>query len=491
MPMVSAERSLLQQSANLQNRIAIAAGLVVLAIAVLGPNLGLLAYAALVLSAGMSMLWRPGEPPVLLFVFLYQWLQAATGPIYGNLFGLQLTDMVQNLGNDNLACFLEITGVLVLAIGMRLAVGSATYNLLPRIQSFVAGRPIGFWFRVYLGAAIFGALCNAVAYSAGGFAQPLLSLAQVKWAAYVLLTFATFAIPGRSKLIWIAVSLVEFGLALGGFFSTFKDVFYYGLFGLVASGIRFRPRTILLIGCMGIAFVFFGVVWSAIKQDYRDFVSQGSNDQVVKVSYGESIQYLGAQIRDLDGDQLAVGVEKLAHRTMYFEFFGSALDNVPANVPHANGAIWGSAVLRTFMPRVIFSDKAPAHDSELTRQYTGIRVSSFDQGTSISMGYIAEAYIDFGLILMFAPILLLGAGLGYVYRRLLTAPGRDSVLGATLSTITVMQAYALETSILKLIPAVGLCIVASVIVLKFLAPLIWGVERAAPRLRPGARLRNA
>jgi hypothetical protein len=144
MSMVSAERSLLQQSANLQNRIAVAAGLVVLAIAVLGPNLGLLAYAALVLSAGISMLWRPGEPPVLLFVFLYQWLQAATGPIYGNLFGLQLTDMVQNLGNDNLACFLEITGVLVLAIGIRLAVGSATYNLLPRIQSFVAGRPIGF-----------------------------------------------------------------------------------------------------------------------------------------------------------------------------------------------------------------------------------------------------------------------------------------------------------------------------------------------------------
>ena len=197
------------------NGLTIAAGLIVLAVAIIGPNLGLVAYAAIVLAAGLSMLWRPGEPPVLIFVFVYQWLQAATGPIYGNLFGLRLPEMVQNLGNDNLACLLELTGVLVLAIGMRLAVGRATFNLLSRIQAFVASRPIGFWFRVYLGAAIFGALCNSVAYSSGGFSQLLLSLAQVKWAAYVLLTFATFAVPGRSKFLWIGVSLLEFGLAIG------------------------------------------------------------------------------------------------------------------------------------------------------------------------------------------------------------------------------------------------------------------------------------
>ena len=473
------------------NGLAVAAGLIVSATAFVGPNPGLVVYAAIVLAAGLSLLWRPDEPPVMIFVFLYQWLQAATGPLYGNLFGLRLPDMVQNLGEDDLACFLELTGVLALAIGMRLATGRADFNLLPRIQSFVASRPIGFWFRVYLGAAIFGTLCTSVAYSAGGLGQPLLSLAQVKWAAYVLLTFATFAVPGRSKFVWIGVSLFEFGLALGGFFSTFKDVFYYALFGIIGSGIRFRPRTIFLLGCAVMTFAFFGVVWSAVKQDYRDFVSSGNLDQSVNVSYAESIQYLGTLIGDLDGAGLTTGVDNLAHRTMYFEFFGSVLGNVPANVPHANGAIWGSAVARTFMPRLIFSDKAPVHDSELTRQYTGIRVSSYDDGTSISMGYIAEAYIDFGLILMFLPILLLGAGLGYIYRRLLSAPGRDGVLGAAMATFTIMQAYALETSILKLIPAVGLCLIACIIILRFLAPMIWGVEAKTAAYRSGTRPRNA
>ena len=472
------------------NGVAIAAGLIVFAAAFVGPNLALVAYAAIVLTLGLSMLWRPGEPPVMMFVFLYQWLQAAMGPIYGNLFGLRLSEMVQNLGDDSLACFLELTGTLVLAVGMRLAVGSSTFNLLPKIQLFVAKRPIGFWFRLYLGTAIFGAACNALAYNASGLTQLLLSLAQVKWAAYVLLTFATFAVPGRSKFVWIGVSLLEFSLAIGGFFSTFKDVFFYGLFGVIGSGLRFRPRTIFLIGCAVLTFTFFGVVWSAVKQDYRDFVSSGYYDQSVNVSYGESIQYLGSLIGDLDGDGLAVGVDKLAQRTMYFEFFGAALDNVPTNVPHANGAIWGSAILRTFMPRLIFSDKAPVHDSELTRQYTGIRVSSYDTGTSISMGYIAEAYIDFGSVLMFLPILLLGAGLGYIYRRLVSVPGRNGVLGAALSTFTLMQAYALETSVLKLIPGIGLSLLACVIILKFLAPLIWGVEAKTAAIGPGIRPRS-
>ena len=472
------------------NGTAVAASLIVLVVALLGPNLALVTYAAIILAVGSSMLWRPGEPPVLMFVFLYQWLQAATGPIYGNLFGLRLPEMVENFGNDNLACFLELTAVLVLAIGMRLAVGKSTFNLLPRIQSFVADRPIGFWLRLYLGAAIFGALCNSVAYSAGGLGQPLLSLAQVKWAAYVLLTFATFAVPGRSKFAWIAVSLLEFGLAIGGFFSTFKDVFFYAIFGLIGSGIRFRPRAVLLIVCAGLTFTFFGVVWSTVKRDYRDFVSSGFNDQSVNVGYTERIRYLGTLIRELDRDGLTQGVDNLARRTMYFEFFGSALANVPANVPHTNGLLWGSAVLRTFMPRLIFTDKTPVHDSELTREYTGIRVSSFDQGTSISMGYIAEAYIDFGAFLMFVPILLLGTGLGYIYRRLLSAPGRDSVLGAAMSTFILMPAYALETSILKLIPAMGLCLLASFIIFKFLAPLIWGVEAKTVPARSGDRRPN-
>ena len=222
------------------NAYAVLAGLLCLPFAFLGPNVALGIYSALVLSIGMSLLQRPAEPPILMFIFLYQWTQAATGPLYGNLMGVELDDLALNLGQHGFACFLELTGVLCLAVGMRLAVGQIDFNLGARIKAFVHNRPLGFWFRIYLAASLFGALCATFASSAGGLQQPLLSLAQIKWAAYILLTFATFAGQGRTRSIWIAVTLFEFTLSLGGFFSSFKDIFFYATLGLLGSGFRMR-----------------------------------------------------------------------------------------------------------------------------------------------------------------------------------------------------------------------------------------------------------
>ncbi len=470
------------------NAYAVIAGLLCLPFAFLGPNVMLSIYAALVLSVGMSLLWRPADPPILVFVFLFQWTQAAAGPLYGNLMGLELDDLTRNLGQHDLACFLELTGALCLAIGMRLAVGQADYNLGARIKSFVNSRSLGFWFRIYLAASLFGALCATFAYSAGGLQQPLLSLAQIKWAAYILLTFATFSSSGKTRSIWMAVTLFEFVLSIGGFFSSFKDIFFYAILGLLGSDFRLRPVGLVIIGFFGTLLLTMGVVWTSVKIDYRDFINGSSHEQTVTAGYSDRISYLGKLVGDLDGPALADGLDTFAHRVMYFEFFGAAIGNVPQNMPHTNGALWGRAALSSFMPRLIFKDKAPVHDSELTRQYTGIRVTSYDQGTSISMGYMAEAYIDFGPVLMFVLILLFGGGLGLVYRWLLSRPGRDGVLGAALSTFTLMPASAIETSVLKMIPAVLLCVVASLIILKFIAPLVWGVERAPALGKPKPRL---
>ena len=470
---------------------ALVAGVCCVPLALIGPNVLLGLYAALVLSAGMVLLRRPAEPPILMFIFLYQWMQAATGPLYGNLMGLEVDDLASHLGQHYLACFLELTGALSLAIGMRLAIGQTDYNLSARIKLFVNNRSLGFWFRIYLSASLFGALCATLAYSAGGLLQPLLSLGQIKWAAYILLTFATFSSRGKSKSIWMAVTLFEFMLSIGGFFSSFKDIFFYAGLGLLGSGLRLRPVGLVFIGFFGVILLSLGVIWTSVKFDYRDFVSSGSGQQAIAVGYSDRIDYLGKLIGDLDGPALSEGLDKFAHRIMYFEFFGAAIGNVPQNVPHTNGALWGRAALSSFTPRLIFTDKAPVNDSELTREYTGIRVSSYEQGTSISMGYMAEAYIDFGPVLMFVLILMLGGGLGLVHRWLLSRPGRDGVLGVTLSVFTLMPASALETSVLKIIPAVLLCLVADLIILKFIAPLVWGVERAPAVGRPKPRLMDA
>ncbi len=452
-----------------------------------GPNTSLALYACFVLGVGVALLRRPGEPPILMFIFLYQWIQAAIGPFYGNLRGVSLDTLVPFRGQNNLADFLQLTSLLVLAVAIRFAAGRSFPGLFLRVQAFVAARPLRFWLRIFIGAWIFSAACESLAWRSGGLEQVLLVFAQVKWAAFVLLTMATFAVPGRKKTIWTAIFLIQFALSIGGFFSNFKDVFFYALIGLAASNVRLKARVILPGALLAVVLLFLGIVWTAIKGEYRAFVNEGTRQQVVLVDYSARVAELGRLATGVDAHGLAKGADGLVRRLMYFNFFGVVLNRVPNVLPYADGRLWGDAVLRFLMPRLLFPNKSAVNDSTLTNRYTGLGVATARQGVSISIGYMAEAYIDFGPILMFVPIAMLGLFLGYFYRWLIVRPGAEAVLGAALAPFAFMPAFDLGTSVLKLVPALILSIIPCWAILKMLGPRLFGlrrIERAYPGIRP-------
>jgi len=461
-------------------------------IALIGPNTGLALYSCFVLVLGTRLLWRPGEPPILMFIFLYQWLEAGIGPFYGNLLGVPLDTLVEFVGQNKLADFLQLTAILVLAVAIRFAAKRSIPGISPRVQAFVAARPLGFWLRTFVGAWIFSAVCESLAWRSGGLQQVLLVFAQIKWAAFVLLTMATFAVPGRKKTIWTAVFLIQFALSIGGFFSNFKDVFLYSLIGLAASNVHLKKRVVLPGALLAVVLLFLGIVWSAIKVEYRAFVNSGTGQQVVLVNYPARVAELGHLVSGLDAQALAAGGDRLIQRIMYFNFFGVVLDRVPNILPYEDGQLWGDAVLRCFMPRLLFPQKSAVNDSTLTNRYTGLGVAGAQEGTSISMGYMAEAYIDFGPILMFVPIAMLGLFLGYFYRWLIVRPGAEAVLGAALAPFALMPAFDLGASVLKLVPWLVLSIIPCWAVLKFLGPRWFGLRRmgrAYSGIRPVRRIR--
>ena len=461
--------------------------LVLLPIAIDGPNTGLALYSCFVLGLATSLLWRPGEPPILMFVFLFQWIMAAIGPLYGNLRGVPLDSLAEFVGQNNLADFLQLTALLVLVVTIRFAAGRSIPGLYPRVQAFVAARPLSFWLRIFIVSWIFSTVCQTLAWRSGGLEQVLLVFAKIKWAAFVLLTLATFAVPGRKKAIWAAVFVIQFVLSIGGFFSSFKEVFFYTLIGLAASNVRLKARVIIPGAFLAVVLLYLGIVWSAIKKEYRAYVNGGSGQEVVLVDYSARVAELGRLASGLDAHGLAQGADKLIQRLMYFNFFGVVLDRVPNVLPYAGGQLWSDAVFRSFMPRLLFPNKSAVNDSTLTNHYTGLGVATAQQGASISMGYMAEAYIDFGPILMFVPIALLGLFVGYFYRWLLARPGAEAVLGAVLAPFALMPASNLETSVLKLIPALILSIIPCWVVLKVLGKRLFGLRRpgtAYPGMRP-------
>ena len=459
------------------------APLCLLPIAMLGPNTGLALYACFVLGLGTSLLLRPGEPPILLLIFAYQWVQAAIGLFYGNLRGLSINLLSAYPGRDGMAAFLLLTGLLVLSITIHLSAGPCIRGLFPRVHAFVAARPLRFWLWLFVWAWIFSTICASIAWRSGGLRQVLLNLANIQWAAFLLLTVATFAVSNRSKVPWILAFGFMFAISIGGYFSSFKNVFLYALIGLVASKVRFNYRMLLPVTILTSVLLFLGLIWTAIKVEYRTFVNQGSNQQIVRVPYSDRIGELAHLVSQLNANDLPPAADQLMQRLMYYQFFGVVLNRVPSVFPYADGEIWLDAVRRPFMPRLLFPNKSVVNDSDLTNRYTGLGVATASRGASISMGYMAEAYIDFGPILMFLPIAVLGLILGSFYRRLLSQSGLGAALGVALAPFALMPALFLETSSLKLVPALGLSIISCWLILNFLAPRIFGLSHKSKRRR--------
>lgn len=396
----------------------------------LGPN-SLLAFGSLlVLIAIVALVWRPGEVPILLYIFLYQWLETSIGIFYSNVHGITLGSETTSLGADRqLATVLCLIGLLVQSVGVRWVIGVWQNKDRKFVEIQLRRIPQRTWLGFYLAAMVLAQIAAFLAGLFPGLSQPLLSLVYLKWVAYVILTLSTFFRSDSSKSLWFVVFLLEIVLSLGDYFSSFKFVFIFTFLSIATVQTKFSVRMKFLLGAVAIVALVFGSVWSSIKSDYRNFVSLGQQAQIVKVDYLEQITKLAELISPMDWVDLLNGFDILARRIEYVEYFGEVIGTVPKNIPHSDGELWLDAVRRPFMPRLFFQDKAIIDESLLTNLYVTSAVAGMGDGTQISLGYIAESYIDFGKYGMMLPMLLWGMILGWTYRRLLQNVQSRGVLG--------------------------------------------------------------
>lgn len=443
---------------------------VIFAFCGIGPNLLLASLALAVLLLGTALLWRPGEPPILLLIFAVQWIQISIATFQANILGIDVNRTVGFNSDVEQAVFLSQLGLLSLVIGMRLGAGRwlPKYGALARHMAS-ANKVIAF-FRLYALAFAAAAICEAFAYELPGLAQPLLAMAVIKWAFFLLLGFSTFCQRNSPKYFFLVAFALELVWGIGGFFSDFKTVFIVTILAAAAAKVRLSLASAFAIGLIFITLLFFGLVWTAVKPSYRSFVNGGQNAQIVTVGYGERMSKLAELIGSLDMQALTAASNDLVERLTYVGFFGAVLEYVPRVAPHENGALWGDAIVRPFMPRLFFPDKAIIDDSARTNKYTGLGVSGADRGTSISIGYFGEAYIDFGQIGMMAPILALGIFYGKYYRWMLTMIYSRGVLGMGLASATLLGGLFAETSITKVFGGVIVSVLVSYLLVRFIAP---------------------
>jgi hypothetical protein len=180
-----------------------------------------------------------------------------------------------------------------------------------------------------------------------------------------------------------------------GFFSTFKEVIYVVLIA-AATVRRSLDIRIWVFGIIaGGVIIWMSLVWSVVKFDYRPIMSGMSTSE--RATY-----IVGKYVDGVDYDE---ALQQLLERLQYTTFFGDVLAYDDAGLLNRTETFYWGAIQHVSMPRVIFPNKAILSDSGKTSELLGI---SIGEDTSIGIGFVAEAYADFGFPAMLLPMLMIG-----------------------------------------------------------------------------------
>lgn len=416
----------------------------------LTPNGALTAASLVVLGFLAWLLWRPGEPPVLLFAAAYQWLQVSAKVFHANVRGVYV-EMLSGSPNIVHATWLSLIGLVVLAIGMRIGLRRLP-GLQERIRESAAAMSLPRAFGLYAGFAAMALVVRPLAFAIGPLTQLLLAVAELKWAAFFLVTYLVFS-RKTGFLIFAAAFVFEFTAGIG-FFSEFKTVFFITLLGVLAARPRISMGTVTLGLTAVVVLMMFGAAWTIVKPQYRSILSEDQSEQNSSFSQSSEAATLFVLISDLSWNDLVEGLDPLFERIAYTEYFAATMDYVPAYRPYDGGALWGTAVQHVLKPRLLFPSKPRLlSDSEVTMEYTGQFLASDADGTSISIGYMGESYADFGPVGMFGVVLVLGIGWGLMYAYFVRK-AHLPVLGLAVTLSVLSGAFQFEIASIKLLGGV-------------------------------------
>lgn len=417
------------------------------------------------------LLWRRYEPPILLFAVIVQWAVVSTKAFHADALNVPVAEL---FGNKVIveAILRGLIGLVVMAIGMRVALRGVPAQQSHEVWSEGAGVSIVQAWYMYLATFALSVVFQGFIWLFPGLTQILLPIFNLKWVFFFLLAYAVFVQQRRYALLWLTVG-IEVLVGFSGFFSGFKQVFFVLAVAYMSVGVPLRGQRFVFVVLITLMVFALGVVWMTVRDDYRDYVSAGTGMQVVRVDMERRLLRLGDLMLNAEQEEFIEGAERLAKRIAYVDMFAYVLMRVPDPVPHEEGKLWGRAIRHIFMPRILFPEKARLKsDSELTMLYTGLSLASNAQGTSISMGYMAESYIDFGSVVMYVPIFILGILWGGIYRYFVTR-GPPIMLGYAVAVTVLINANQFEMHISKLMGSVIMNFIVMAILLKYVLPHFW------------------
>jgi hypothetical protein len=364
----------------------------------------------------LKLIGRPLMPAAVVYFLLWQWMQSFTRVLQSVIDGEALGASIYGPGVEQ-AYWYTLASTVVLAIAFRLVMGGIRPPTLEMANAHLRWN-LRDLMMLYLGGSIFAVICGYAAKAVPALDQPLEAAAHAKILVMAML-FATVMATGKGRNILIAVFVLETLSGFGGLFSDFKGAFIYLAITAIAVRIRWTGTMAVVSVAMLAMMVVLSLWWTAVKTDFREFATGSSDSQNIKTDFSSRIGYLGNRTTggiDWEGASYA-----LLLRLSYVDIFGSVI-GVQSVAPEP-GVFrqWGDAIEHVTKPRFLFPGKAALSDTEVfIRLARGNASEAFRSGTSISVGYIAENFVDMGFPGMLAGIFVIGVLAAGILRYFMT-----------------------------------------------------------------------
>ncbi|WP_293312278.1 hypothetical protein [Pedobacter sp. UBA5917] len=363
-----------------------------------------------------KLLWKKGEVPILFFGILMQWIQVSIKTLYASLISLPFQNLFINPLKIEEAFYFSLFGLLVISLGINLATRETETISFASLETPVKQYDKKKIMFAYIGAIILYPILLNVAVSFGGLYQLIIKLLDLKWSIFVFFFLTSFKDRSQMRQKFILLISLEIVLSFTGYFSAFKEFFIIGFILYLFVNEKLTKKEYSLILFASVILFNMLIVWQFIKPQYRSYLSGGEQAQIVSVSKTEALTKAIELGNSIDQNKYQDAVTALIDRISYIDIFSASISYVPTSRPHEHGRLWFDAVQRVLMPRLFFPGKAAINDSEKTMMYTGLGFAGSAQGTSISMGYVAESYVDFGFPLMLLPLFLFGLVIGFIFK---------------------------------------------------------------------------
>jgi hypothetical protein len=364
-----------------------------------------------------------------------------------------------------------LASLVALALALRLVLGSMKPATVQSKMVHLEWRPIDL-FMLYVGMLFLSVVCRYAAMMVPALDQPLDAVSRLK-VVLLFMLFVTIMTTGRGGNLMVAAVSIEVVLGFSGLLSDFKGVFIYLAVAALAARVRIRGTTILVGIVCGAFLLFLALFWTSVKSEYRELATGSSDSQNVKVDLSTRMGYLGGRLLSPGDIDWNLASYALLSRLAYTDIFGSVI-GVQETAPEP-GIVrqWQDAVEHVLKPRFLFPDKAALSDTEVyVRLARGDSSEQVRLGTSISVGYMAENFVDFGFPGMLGGIFVLGLIYAVVIRyfmslRLPWVLREGVVLGFVFS----IGANGVEMSLPKIIGATVMFVLVYALLARFVFPM--------------------